>query len=464
VNDEHCRVTVVGERRRVDLAVPASAPIVTYVDALARLCGQPGEDALPPAWSLAPAAGRPYPADRSLAELGVVDGEILYLRDLLDGESGGPVVRDVREEVAEEVEERLERPWDARALAVTLVLLGLGLFTAALLVTGVTDRHMGGVMGAFALPGALLPPTLAWAAGERRWPVPPWLRAALALSAVPIVALACWALATGPWAGRLDGGPHAVLTATGLGWVALVDGALVGAFLAYPAAPGVLTCSVLAASAVAAALGTGLAGAGADRVQSAAVVAVVTAALLTAVPDAAVRILAVGSSRRRAPARGGDAAAAASRAALGLVTGWTLALAAVLGVALVVLAAARSPYAAGLAACLGVALLLRAGAARSAAEVVPVALAGTAGIAALVLLGPARLGWPGWLAPAAAAAGSVLLLVYGLRRLTRGPEPLDAGRPWWLTDLATALAGTGIALAAGTFGLFGWFVDLGQRL
>ena len=48
-----CRVTVVGERRRVDLALPASDPIAEFVPQLVRMCGQPLEDTLPAAWSLA---------------------------------------------------------------------------------------------------------------------------------------------------------------------------------------------------------------------------------------------------------------------------------------------------------------------------------------------------------------------------------------------------------------------------
>ena len=38
--DVCCRVTIVGERRQVDLAVPATAPITSYIDGVARLCGQ----------------------------------------------------------------------------------------------------------------------------------------------------------------------------------------------------------------------------------------------------------------------------------------------------------------------------------------------------------------------------------------------------------------------------------------
>lgn len=52
--DQQCRVTVVGQRRRVDLAVPATAPIGEYVGELAGMCGESDDDAMPAAWSLAP--------------------------------------------------------------------------------------------------------------------------------------------------------------------------------------------------------------------------------------------------------------------------------------------------------------------------------------------------------------------------------------------------------------------------
>ena len=72
--DARCRVTVVGARNRVDLAIPAEAPIAEYNDTLARLLGQPEDDALPPVWSLAPIAGTAFPLTSSLAREGVEGG------------------------------------------------------------------------------------------------------------------------------------------------------------------------------------------------------------------------------------------------------------------------------------------------------------------------------------------------------------------------------------------------------
>src|SRR5258708_25725941 len=99
--DERCRITVVSGHRQVDLAVPAEAPITTYIDAVARLCAPESNDMLPAAWSLGTVTEGPFPPERSLAELGIVDGQILYLGDVIADERADPVVRDVGERVAE---------------------------------------------------------------------------------------------------------------------------------------------------------------------------------------------------------------------------------------------------------------------------------------------------------------------------------------------------------------------------
>src|SRR5262245_62067260 len=117
--DEYCRITVVGDRRQVDLAVPAGAPITDYVDDLARLVSQEENDLMPPAWSLATGLAGAFPPERSLSELGIADGQVLYLRDLLAGELDEPVVLDVAEQVAQASGQFLDRPWTPVARAAT---------------------------------------------------------------------------------------------------------------------------------------------------------------------------------------------------------------------------------------------------------------------------------------------------------------------------------------------------------
>ncbi|MCO6000263.1 EsaB/YukD family protein [Actinoallomurus sp. WRP9H-5] len=82
-----------GERCQVDLAVPADAPITSYVNTPAELCARPEADVMPAAWSLALPTGEPYAPERSLNQLGIVDGQVLYLRDVTAHEFEKPVVR-----------------------------------------------------------------------------------------------------------------------------------------------------------------------------------------------------------------------------------------------------------------------------------------------------------------------------------------------------------------------------------
>jgi hypothetical protein len=123
--DTHCRVTVVGGSRRVELALPARAPLAEFVSSLAPLCGEPESEALPPGWSLAPVGQRPLPLSASLAGAGVVDGAVLYLRDVLEGEADEPLVLDVQEAVVEADARLVTLRWDGGRGTRAVVALGL---------------------------------------------------------------------------------------------------------------------------------------------------------------------------------------------------------------------------------------------------------------------------------------------------------------------------------------------------
>ena len=115
--DGRSRVTVIGARRRVDVALPAGAPIGEYSAGLAGLCGQDSHRALPPAWSLAVAGAAPLPLSASLADSGVVDGQVLYLRDLARHLGEEMTVEDIPELIAGEAESQRRGGWP-RALVV----------------------------------------------------------------------------------------------------------------------------------------------------------------------------------------------------------------------------------------------------------------------------------------------------------------------------------------------------------
>ncbi|MFJ3639682.1 EsaB/YukD family protein [Streptomyces sp. NPDC090108] len=464
--DEHCRITVVGARRQVDLAVPSHAPIVSYVDALARLCHEQDDEVMPSAWSLAGTVGGAFAPERSLAELGIVDGQVLHLRDAAAGEFDEPVVYDVAERVAELAEGALDRPWDVRTRVTTMTALGLGWLVAALTVIGASGRFGAGVLTDLAVSTGLLLPGLAWAAGERRWAVPWWLRQTIALTSVPLLALAGRTLG----AAGLPGGAVGLLTPRGLTVGAMLLGALVGAVLAYVAAFGVTTCAVLAAALAAAVVGSVLALLGANGTQSASVVAAVAFVLLTCTAPVSSGLVAYVYRRDealRTPAgevHDEDRVAEAMHVAGTVLMGWTCVLAAVLTTALVMAAASGSPYGTGLAACLGVALLLRAGEANRLVEGVPIAAAGAAALCMLLVIGSGGLGRSGWQAPAVACVAAVGMIGYGLRHLTSRPERPPRIRPGWPAGLASVLGGAAVAMAVGTFGAFDWFLDLGRSL
>src|SRR5689334_8283692 len=126
MNDRRSRVTVVGGGRRLDLAVPAAAPVGEFAPRLAELCGEPQGGPLPHAWSLQLAGAAPLPLDASLADHGVTDGQVLYLSDLTTDPTAGPVVEDIDDLVGAEAEAQ-----HRASVPRSLVVLGFGLIWLA---------------------------------------------------------------------------------------------------------------------------------------------------------------------------------------------------------------------------------------------------------------------------------------------------------------------------------------------
>ncbi|MDX3322427.1 EsaB/YukD family protein [Streptomyces sp. ME03-5684b] len=468
--DEDCRITVVGGRRQVDLALPVHASITTYAGTLADLCGERiTGHSMPPAWSLGPPVGEPFAPERTLFELGVVDGQILHLRDVVADEFEEPAVHDVTEEVEEVTEGLFERLWSPRARVLAVMLTGLGWLVALLVVLQVRGQLSTVVRTEVSALAGVVLAALAWVAGERKWPVPRPLREALGLAAVPLMALAGWAPGAGLWA-EGTGGAAGHASRGGFGVAGLAVGALAGALLAQVAVSGVTTAVVLAAVAAAAVAAAFVAVIGADGTQAAAVVAVTAFVLLTLAPPWVSRLVAFSCRRaeaRRDPEEERDdegVLAAAVRIATTALVVWTCVLSAVLVAALVPLAASDSVSAAALAGCLSLALLLRAGGARLAAEVVPAGVAGAVGLFTLALVGGDRSSSADWTAPVGVGLAAVALLAYGFRHLMRRVEVPPRPRSRWLGTVSSLLAGTAVGLAVAVFGVYGWFIELGQRL
>lgn len=76
-----CRLTVLAPRHRVDVALPSDVPVAELVPMVLELVGEPesGRATRPQPWRLSGVAGGPLPAAATLAELGVLDGELLRL-------------------------------------------------------------------------------------------------------------------------------------------------------------------------------------------------------------------------------------------------------------------------------------------------------------------------------------------------------------------------------------------------
>ncbi len=76
-----CHVTIVGPRKRADLALPADIPLPHVLPGLLRAMDEVGgESASASGWMLQRLGGAPLDIGHSLGALGVLDGEVLYLR------------------------------------------------------------------------------------------------------------------------------------------------------------------------------------------------------------------------------------------------------------------------------------------------------------------------------------------------------------------------------------------------
>lgn len=448
MSDERCRVTVVGERRRVDLALPARSPISEYAPRLAELCGQEESEAMPPVWSLAPAAGPPMAVGDSLEHSGVVDGDVLYLRDCHADEDLDVTVTDLDDQVAA-VHEHKAR-WNARNRAHSLIVLGL--LTSVLAAVALSlGRQTSPAFVMFFLVG-LGSALTAWYAARKSWPVPGPVRQVLALAACPLLVCAGF---TAPL--------HGSVTTPVLVSAAAAVGALAG-LLALPAVSTVVTQLV---TAVNLALVVPLTLLDADWVQSAAVVGTVLLLLLRVLPRVAGQVSVVvprsGDERdQREDTEVPDLVRRGDR----LLSFLTVLVSTVLGCSLVALSTSRSAFALGLLGCLSVALLLDASSARLLTVVGPQLAAGTLGLTALAVRAPDHFADALTVGVVSAFAVGVLMTGYGLVLAFRAAvQTVDLSeRPKWLTGLATFLAMVSLPLAVGVFGVFGTLANLGESL
>ncbi len=454
---EQSRITVVGTRRRVDVAVPSWTPIGEYAARLATICGQERHDVMPPVWSLATAGDAALPLETSLADAGVVDGQVLYLKDTAREPAEAPVVAEIDEVVAEE-SQRL-RATKLHAGPATIAAGLLWLTGTAALVAWRTGGAAGGAV-ALIVVGLLLIGG-AWGLSQQKDVVPYALPLAIALTAVPVVA------AGGVLAGR-------VLTVGGYPWESGLIGANLAGLLAFASLPEGALFVVQIELFMALATAVLIRGFAADRTGAAAVTAVVAMAVLAISRRIAAMIAAW--SRKREAARTGPTdmtieLVESSRQVLAVVlAGPALALA----VALPVLAAASNWFALALTAAVCLALMVRARHSAFTSEVIAIGLDATIGGFVLVLALVRELGLaPGAIGTVQAVVGlAVVAIGAGLCLLTpkTGAEPpRGPGKPGptrrSTLDVFGQLATMALApLAMGVFGVFGKLLTMGRTL
>ncbi|WP_406175076.1 type VII secretion integral membrane protein EccD [Streptomyces sp. NBC_00996] len=450
MDDELCRITVVGTRRRVCLAVPARAAIAEYTPTLLRLTGQEEEDeTFPAVWSLALPGAKPLSPGASLTESGVADGATLYLRDVAAGEFDEPVITDLDELVGEANEEGLR--WDTRHRALTLLFLGLGGIAGAFgrFVGVAVDGPRFPLVGPAALLTGCGVALLAWHATRRTWPLALPVRLGMALSAVPLLVVSAVLFPTVP-----DTSAGTVIAGS--------TGALAGALTARLAVNHVITLTTLVVTAVLLPAAGLLSGFGAGAAESAAVVAVLAMGSLGVAPVVSGHLVALSAPPGEDTATC-EAIPALVRRGRRVLAGLTQLLSAVLIAALVLLATSDDVYGMALAVCVSGVMLLRAGQLKITAAVLPVVVAGTTGLLAVAISAPGELGAPGWAGPLAGLLAGAVMLGAGLVRAF--PEgDLIGERPAWISGVSSALALAAVPLAVGVFGVFGTLLKLGESM
>jgi type VII secretion integral membrane protein EccD len=470
IADQYCRVTVVGPQRRVDIAIPANAPIVEYVMTIARLSGELyGDDdsdrgSLPPAWSLALTGSRPLPLESSLADAGITDGSVLYLRDAAAGEEDDPVVTDVEEAVVEAAD-RFGRAWTPRVRAATELAAGAfwlaGTVGAFAVVSGRLPAAGPRLLSALGIVAAIVSAGLAGAARQRSWPVSPWLRTGLAVASVPLLAASA-ALLTGAGAT-----PPQVAAAA-------AAGALVGALFGLAACPGPITAGLTAAAGLVLIVAGVLVALRADGTECAGVVAVVAMWLYDLAPGSVAALVARTGTASQLEADL-PTVAAHVRQAQGLVFAWQVVLAVLAALAVSWLAGSSQTFAFALAACVSLGLVLASGGYIRATGVIPGAAAGAVGLLGVLLLVPGTLSAPWWTGPLACAVIGLGLLALGIGHSFAATDPAGPDvRPSWRTRkekpsvwpraVAALLRVATIPLLVGIFGAFGHLITVGRGL
>lgn len=128
-----CRVTLVAARGRFDVALPTQVPLAYLLPTLLKQSGEGQIEAgtAHGGWMLQRLGGWPLDSGQSPASLGLVDGELLFLRPR-NRELPPPVFDDVVEAISWTLGERTQRWGAAHGRAAGLVAMGAGLAAGAI--------------------------------------------------------------------------------------------------------------------------------------------------------------------------------------------------------------------------------------------------------------------------------------------------------------------------------------------
>lgn len=427
------RVTVVGSVRRLDLAVPGSAPIAELLPELVALAGEPVDTAALTRWVLSRLDGGDLPADATLASAGVADGAVLYLRRVDEpvvGLHGVDLVRRAAGDSDDGLPPAVDRMVLAAGAAALLVVVGALLLresprpgAVAAGVLAVLAIAAGRRLHGSALPGTTGGATL------------------LALSAVPLASVAA----------ALVGSALSQERRLGVGLAGAALGALLVAAALRPArAPAGAAAALTAIGAASALLAIPL-----DAGRTAAITAVLALLTVPLLPRLVLRLHGLQLSH---PERAGTASTQQLTAARSSLP-WALAAAGVT-VLLACLVLARTARGAELplAALCGLLLILRSRERRGAAEALPLAVPGHGSVIAAgvgLVLSQART----------AAALIVLVASGAVYAVAAGLPPQLVDRPRWARRrrlLEGAALVAVVPLLAAVLGVFGAVVDLAR--
>lgn len=225
-----CRVAVLVGKTQTDVVLPTDVPVGSLMFDAIRVIGDqlnaqgkdmsPLRDKTPGRWTLSFVAGEPMPADKTLTDHGVHDGDRLVLRRVRSSEEYQPLVDDVIDAASMISADRFTA-WNAdmsRRVGAAIAVLGAA--AAAVLVGGyaVVQRSMW-VPPLIAVVAGLVALAGAWLANQRYQN--PDGATALVLGAYPLAGVGGAAIVPGPW-----GAWHVVLGAAALVTVAAVSAVL----------------------------------------------------------------------------------------------------------------------------------------------------------------------------------------------------------------------------------------------